>query len=233
MAAHPDRAGAPRVTPGSLGGLAYLLVEGPGPPRGAIVILHGAGSRKENHLDFARLCAAAAITAIVLDQRGHGASEGALGAGALDDVAAVAGLLPAGPLFLRGSSMGGFAALAAAALVGATAVVAICPASGAQLLGGLRAGRLSFRADVAGLERVLLDADLEAAARALGPDLLLLHAEGDDRVPIAGSEKLHELAAGSTLVRVPGANHNSVQHDPALQRLALEFLLARAHPPGG
>jgi pimeloyl-ACP methyl ester carboxylesterase len=232
MAAHPDGAGAPRVTPGSLDGLAYLRVEGAGRPRGAIVILHGAGSRKENHLDFARLCAAAGLAAIVFDQRGHGASEGALGAGALDDVAAIAGLLPAGPLFLRGSSMGGFVALAAAAHAGARAVVAVCPASGAQLLAGLRAQRFDFRADVAGLERVLLDCDLDGAARALGPDLMLLHAEGDDRVPIAGSERLHEAAAGSTLVRVPGGDHNSVQHDPALQRLALDFLLARASPDG-
>jgi pimeloyl-ACP methyl ester carboxylesterase len=230
MAAHPDGAGAPRITPGSHDGLAYLRVEGAAPPRGGIVVLHGAGSRKENHLAFAELCATAAITAIVLDQRGHGASEGALGAGALDDVAAIAELLPPGPRFLGGSSMGGFVALAAAPLVGARAVVAICPASGAQLLAGLRARSFDFRADRAGLERVLLAADLDAAASALGPDLLLLHAEGDDRVPIAGSERLHELAAGSTLVRVPGGDHGSVQHDPALQRLELEFLLARAAP---
>ena len=233
MAAHPDGAGAPRVSPGSHDGLAYLRVEGTAPPRGGVVVLHGAGSRKENHLDFAELCAAAGITAIVLDQRGHGSSEGPLGAGALGDVAAIAELLPAGPRFVRGSSMGGFVALAAAPLVGARAVVAICPASGAQLLAGVRAGRLDFRADIAGLERVLLEADLDAAARALGPDLLLLHAEGDDRVPIAGSERLHGLAAGSTLVRVPGGDHHSIQHDAALQRLAVEFLLARAEPPGG
>jgi pimeloyl-ACP methyl ester carboxylesterase len=232
MAAHPDGGDASHVTPGSLGGLAYLRVEGAAPPRGGVVILHGAGSRKENHLDFARLCADAGLAAIAFDQRGHGASEGALGAGALDDVAAIAGLLPAGPLFVRGSSMGGFVALAAAQLVGARAVVAICPASGAQLLAGLRARLFDFRADVAGLERILLDADVDGAARALGPDLLLLHAEGDDRVPIAGSERLHELAAGSTLVRVPGGDHNSVQHDDALQRRALDFLLARAAPLG-
>ncbi len=230
MPAHPDGADAPRVTPGSLHGLAYLLVRGAAPSRAGIVILHGAGSRKENHLDFADRCARAGVAALVLDQRGHGASEGALGAGALDDVAAVASLLPAGPRFLRGSSMGGFVALAAAALVGARGVVAICPASGAQLLAGLRAERLHFRADRAGLERVLRAADLDGAARALGRDLMLLHAEDDDRVPIEQSAHLHALAAGSTLVRVPGGDHHSVQHDPALQARALEFLLARTPP---
>jgi pimeloyl-ACP methyl ester carboxylesterase len=213
-------------------GLAYVLVAPEAKPRGGVVILHGAGSRKENHLDFAQLCAIAGIAAIVVDQRGHGASVGALGAGALDDVAAIAALLPDGPLFLRGSSMGGFVALAAAELAGARAVVAICPASCAQLLAGLRAGRFDFRADVAGLERVLLAADLDRVARALGPDLLLLHAEGDDRVPIAQSAALHEIAAGSTFVRVPGGDHNSVQHDHARQQLALEFLLERAAPAG-
>lgn len=217
-----------RVAAGSRDGLAYVLASPAGPARGGVVVLHGAGSRKENHLDFARLCAGAGIAAIVVDQRGHGESAGDLGAGALDDVAAIATLLPAGPVFLRGSSMGGFVALAAAPLVGARAVVAICPATAPQLLAGLRAGRLSFRADAAGLERVLEVADVDAAARALGPGLMLLHAEGDDRVPIAGSAALHELAAGSTFVRVPGGDHHSVQHDAALQELALAFLLRRA-----
>ena len=224
MAGHPDVG----VTLAARDGLAYALAEPAGAPRGGVVILHGAGSRKENHLDFARLCAAAGLAAIAFDQRGHGASEGALGAGALDDVALIAGLLPPGPVFLRGSSMGGFVALAAAARAKARAVVAICPAGGAQLLDGLRAGRFDFRADEPALDELIAAVDLPAAARALGPGLMLLHAEGDDRVPIAHSAALHEHAPGSTLIRVPGGDHHSVQHDAVLQRRAVRFLLERA-----
>ncbi|HVL31728.1 MAG TPA: alpha/beta fold hydrolase [Solirubrobacteraceae bacterium] len=212
-------------------GLAYTLVEPRGDAAGGVVVLHGAGSCKENHLPFARACAAAGLAAIAFDQRGHGASDGALGAGALDDVAAIAALLPAGvPVFLRGSSMGGFVALAAARHAGARGVVAICPASPQLLLHGLRQGRLDLRADRAALEPLLASVDLDGAARALGPDLMLLHAEGDDRVPIAHSERLHALARGSRFVRVPSGDHVSVQRDARLGDEAVRFMLERCAP---
>jgi pimeloyl-ACP methyl ester carboxylesterase len=227
MSSDPGGKTVARVTMASHDGLAYALVEPGTRPCGGVVILHGAGSRKESHLDFARLCAGAGLAAIAFDQRGHGASQGALGASVIDDVAAIAGLLPAGPVFLHGSSMGAFVALAAASRVAARGVVAICPAGRAQLLGGLRAGHFDFRADVPALEAVIGAVDLGAAAQALGPDLLLLHAEGDDRVPVAPSAELHGRAAGSRFIRAPGGDHRSVQHDAALQEAALEFLLAR------
>ncbi|HEV7806788.1 MAG TPA: alpha/beta fold hydrolase [Solirubrobacteraceae bacterium] len=222
-----DDAASPRMTLGSRDGIAYVLVAPDAAPRGGVVILHGAGSRKENHLDFARLCAAAGLAAVAFDQRGHGHSVGLLGAGVLDDVAAMAALLGPGPVFLRGSSMGGFVALAAAQRVAARAVVAICPAGPAQLLAGLRARRLQFEADEPALERMLAAVDLPAAAAALGPDFMLLHAEGDVRVPVEQSAALHAHARGSSFVRVPGGDHHSVQHDHALQARALDFLLAR------
>jgi pimeloyl-ACP methyl ester carboxylesterase len=210
-------------------GLAYVLVEPEGEPRGGVVVVHGARSRKENHVDFARACAASGLAAIAFDQRGHGESEGVLGAGALDDVATIAALLPGeGPVFLRGTSLGGCVALAAAQGAGARAVVAICPASPQLLLGALRAGRFELPVDLAGLEALLGSIDLEAAAAALGPDLMLLHAEGDEVVPVAHAERLHAAAPGSRFVRVPGGHHRSVQHDAALQAQAIEFLLARA-----
>jgi pimeloyl-ACP methyl ester carboxylesterase len=209
-------------------GLAYTLVEPHHAPLGGVVILHGAGSCKENHVDFADACAARGLAAIAFDQRGHGTSEGALGASAIDDVAAIAARLPGGyPVFLRGSSMGGFVALAAAERAGARAVVAICPASRELLLAGLRDGHFDFRADRTALERVVAAVDLERAAGALGRDLMLLHAQGDERVPVAHSERLHARAAGSRFVRVPGGDHRSVQHDGALQTAAVQFLLDR------
>ena len=164
---------------GTRDGLAYLLFAPPAEPAGGVVVLHGAGSRKENHVDFALACTAAGLAAVVFDQRGHGASAGALDGRAVDDVAAMAALLPAGPVALRGSSMGGWLALAAAAGAGAAAVVAICPASGAQLAQALRERRFEFDADPAALEPLLLATDLPGAATALGPRLMLEQAEGD------------------------------------------------------
>jgi pimeloyl-ACP methyl ester carboxylesterase len=210
-------------------GLAYELTLPDGAPRGGVVVLHGAGSCKENHRDFAQLCAAAGLAAIVFDQRGHGESDGALDGRAITDVATVASLLPRDlPLFLRGSSMGGFLALAAAAPTGAAGVVAICPAGGELLLSGLREGRLDFRVDRAALEPLVAAQDLAAAARALGPRLLLVHAEGDNRVPCAHSRHLHAAAPGSRLIAVPGGDHHSAQHDPALQAAAIGFLTSFA-----
>ena len=207
-------------------GLAYELTAPQGEPRGGVVVLHGAGSRKENHRDFAWRCAAAGLAAIVFDQRGHGASQGALDGRAHEDVAAMASLLPGDvPLFLRGSSMGGFVALAAAARTRAAGVVAICPAGRDGLLGALRRQRADFRADDAALEPLIAAQDVATAARALGPRLLLVHAEGDDNVPISHSRSLHEAAPGSRLIAVPGGDHRSAQHDPALQAEAVAFLV--------
>src|SRR4051795_9522461 len=127
----------PPAEQGVRDGLAYALFLPDGEPSGGVVVIHGAGSEKENHFDFARECRAAGLAAVCFDQRGHGASEGALDGRAIDDVATVAALLPDGaPVALRGSSMGGWLALAAGAALDAAAVVAICPASSAQLPGG-------------------------------------------------------------------------------------------------
>ena len=220
---------------GTRDGLAYALFLPAGGARGeaaggGVVVLHGAGSCKENHFDFARAVRAAGLPAVVFDQRGHGASDGVLGASALDDVATAATMLPPGPVAVRGSSMGGFMALLAGARMQAAAVVAICPASGQQLARGLGDREFEFRADEEGLRALLLSADERGAAAALGERLLLLHAEGDERVPIASSRALHAAAPGSRLVAVPGGHHRSVQHDGELQALAVRFI-ARALRP--
>jgi pimeloyl-ACP methyl ester carboxylesterase len=218
---------------GTIDGLAYALYRPEGPAEGGVVVCHGANSQKENHLDFARACLAHGMAAVAFDMRGHGASGGRLDGRTVDDVATIAGLLPPGPVGLRGSSMGGWLVLAAAQAVGAAAVVAICPASGEGLLRALRAGYLDFPADVDALESVVAADDTTAAAAALGDRLLLLHAEGDEVVPVERSRELHAAAAGSTLVAVPGGHHRSVQHDPELQAVALRFLAKRLRPTRG
>ena len=216
---------------GTRDGLAYALFLPDGDAPGGVVMVHGAGSQKENQFDVARALRAAGVAAVCFDQRGHGESEGALGADALDDVAAMADAAAAGP--------GGAARLEHGRLHGPAwparawtlaAVVAICPASGELLARGLRDGRFSFRADHDGLHALLAEADEQAAAAALGERLLLMHAEGDESVPISVSRELHAGAPGSRLVAVPGGHHRSIQHDPELTAVAVRFLTRALRP---
>ncbi len=217
---------------GRIDGLAYSLWL-PATPRGdraGVVILHGAGSRKENHSDFARLAQAAGFAAICFDQRGHGESDGPMGAGAALDVAAFADRLrerlgsPA-PVAVRGSSMGGYMALVSAQLLEPAAVVAICPASSQRLRAGLAARAYSFSADVPAFERFLAANDMLEAAQSLASPLLILHAQDDESVPVAGSRELAQrVTSPCRLVVLPGGDHRSIQHDPDLQAFSLRFI---------
>ncbi|MEA2392056.1 MAG: uncharacterized protein QOK31_2165 [Solirubrobacteraceae bacterium] len=205
-------------------GLSYSLWLPRDRPAGGVLIIHGAGSSKESHHDFARACRSAGLAALAFDLRGHGESEGALGDGVLDDLAAMAARLGTRPLALRGSSMGGYLALVGAAHVGAAAVVAICPAGAEHLLRGLHDDDLGFAADRPGLERFLGAHDAGAAAEALDVPLLLMHAEGDERIPVEHSRTLGARARDVKLVVLPGGHHRSIQHDFELQGLALRFI---------
>jgi pimeloyl-ACP methyl ester carboxylesterase len=215
---------APPAEVGKTDGLAYTLWLPEGDPWAGVVIIHGAGSSKESHHDFARAARSAGLSAICFDQRGHGDSGGRLDGRALEDVATVAALLGDLPLATRGSSMGGYLAILAAERLGAAAVVAICPASSDGLWRGLRGGELDFPADVASLERFLAEHPLDVVAERLTAPLLLLHAEGDERVPVEHSRELAARAPQAKLVIVPGGHHRSVQHDAELQGLALRWL---------
>jgi uncharacterized protein len=218
-----------------LDGLAYALFLPDGEPRAGVVILHGAGSAKESHFDFARGCRADGMAALAYDARGHGRSHGRFGPGALDDVAAMVALLRehVGRVALRGSSMGGFQAIHAAARdPSLCAVVAICPASEDVLLRGLRSGEpLRFECDVPAMEAWLLEVDLFGAAARFGPEtaLLLMHARGDEQIPWTVSEQLHAAAPEpKRLLVLPGGHHRSLQHDLELQALSRRFILKAA-----
>jgi alpha-beta hydrolase superfamily lysophospholipase len=220
---------------GELDGLAYALFMPEGEPRAGVVILHGAGSAKESHFDFARGCRADGIAALAYDARGHGRSEGAFGPGAIDDALALVELLRrlAGPVALRGSSMGGFQALHAGARDEALcAVVAICPAPEELLLRGLRSEEpLRFRCDVDATRDWLAGLDINVAVRRFGPAtaLLLLHARGDEQIPWTVSEELFEAAREpKRLLVLPGGHHRSLQHDLELQAESRRFILAAA-----
>jgi len=151
---------------------------------------------------------------------------------AVSDVAAMARLLRARagnaalPLVLRGSSMGGYLALVCASAAAASAVVAICPAGAAMLRRGLAAGEFEFEADVPALDAFLAAHDATDAVSGLEVPVLLLHAEGDERVPVEHSRSLAARFRhpASRLIAVPGGHHRSVQHDPELQAASLRFI---------
>jgi alpha-beta hydrolase superfamily lysophospholipase len=218
-------------------GLAYSLWV-PESVDAGLVIVHGAGSCKESHHDFARAALGAGFATVAFDQRGHGASDGPMDGRAIDDVAMIGALLrsrvdsPALPIALRGSSMGGYLAVIAATTAGARAVIAICPASSEGLRRGLRAGGLGFDADVDALDRLLGVHDLHASVESLPVPLLLLHAEGDEQVRVEHSRELAERTGNprSRLIVVPGGHHRSVQHDPELQAISLHWLISALKP---
>ena len=215
---------------GTRDGLAYALFLPEDEPAAGVVILHGAGSAKESHFDFARLCRDSGLVALAYDARGHGRSAGALGPTAFGDALQMCDLVRqhAPVVALRGSSMGGFCAIHAAALEPeVAAVVAICPAPEARLLRGLRTGELhDFEADPA-LEGWLGSLDIYEAAAAFGEEtaLLLLHARGDEQIPYAVSEELYAAAhEPKRLIVFPGGHHRSLQHDLEVQSVSRRFI---------
>jgi uncharacterized protein len=222
---------------GTHDGLAYALFLPEREPDVGVLILHGAGSAKESHFDFARGCRADGMAALAYDARGHGRSEGSFGPSAFDDALAMAELLRefAPKVALRGSSMGGFQAIHAAAearrragAVAISAVVAICPAPEDGMLRFLRSGHeLHFSCDTVACETWLPSLDTHEAAASLGPDtaLLLMHARGDEQVPYTISESLFEAAnEPKKLLLMPGGHHRSIQHDEELQAEARKFI---------
>ena len=216
---------------GTQDGISYALFRPEGEPVGGVVLLHGAGSSKESHFDFGRLCRERGLAALAYDARGHGRSSGEFGPTAFGDALAMCDLLRshAPRVALRGSSMGGWQAIHAAALDPAiAAVVAICPAPEEILLRGVRAGTLEgFEYDTAVMDRWLSSLDVYGAAAQLGPGaaLLLLHARGDERIPYTVSEELHRAAQEpKRLLLFPGGHHRSLQHDLEVQNLSAGFI---------
>ena len=230
---------APPAPPelGMSDGLSYALFLPEGEPEAGVVILHGAGSAKESHFDFARGCRDEGMAALALDARGHGRSEGEFGPGAFDDALAMVELLRghAPRVALRGSSMGGF-----------TRHPRRRPRPRARRGGGdlprpggrpaaraaLRARPARFRCDVAATEAWLESLDLYDAvggARARHR-LLLLHARGDEQVPYTVSEELFAAAhEPKRLLLLPGGHHRSLQHDLELQAVSRRFVRKAAN----
>jgi hypothetical protein len=236
---------------GRLDGIAWCLWlpdeaarAGAAEPVPAVVILHGAGSRKENHADFARAAASHGFAALSFDNRGHGETEGELRPGVLDDMCALVRMLAARPevdrarIAARGSSMGGLLAIhLGAASDEIAAVVAICPAAEWMLAEDVR--RLAegasprpgsaleeMRVDASGLVAWLDGHDVEEAVERLdAKPLLIVHARGDETIPHSHSERLYERAADPRrLLLLEGGDHRSAQHDAEVQGETLRWL---------
>lgn len=219
---------------GNHDGRPWWLWKGSGTgPWPAMIILHGADSGKENHADFARVAAGRGWLALTYDARGHGESEDEMSPAALADVGRMASMLAArddvdaGRICVRGSSMGGWFAIHAAATIDLVkGVIAICPAGEDLLRRGIRNGTFQMRVDRDSMDAWLGEHDLADSIRELsGSPLIILHAQGDDRVPWTDSERLFSHATEPRkLLIVPGGSHRSVQHDPELQIESLRWL---------
>lgn len=226
--------------------LAGLLFLPAARPRGALLVCHGAGSRKENHGIMGEQAVAAGLAALTFDSRGHGQSPGVMDPQGWHDAVAAGELLlrasGAPWLVARGASMGGCLLLQAAharpALFGA--LVLLCPADGASLLRGLdrlEAGELeddpyaTARFDTPALRPFLERLDLVAMARAL-PRVLLAHARDDDEVPFEHSERLAAVLTPPTrLIALDEGGHHGPGRSPRIARATLSWALE--HGPAG
>jgi pimeloyl-ACP methyl ester carboxylesterase len=246
--ATPGSGGTPprRLTVASDGlRLAALLFLPAETPRGALLVCHGAGSRKENHALMGEQAAERGLAALLFDFRGHGASDGDMDAGGWHDVVAAGETLrrESGAPWLagRGSSMGGLLLLLAARARPAlcSSLVLLCPADPRSLLDGL--DRLDQglepsssdapsegRFDSASLRRFLETVDPVAAAHGL-PRVLLAHARDDAAVPFAHSERLAAVLAPPTrFIALESGGHRAPARSPEVAAATIDWVLANS-----
>jgi uncharacterized protein len=239
---------APRpVTIGRDGaGLAGRLFLPAGQSEGALLVCHGAGSRKENHEIMGEQAAAAGLAALTFDFSGHGDSGGTMGPDGWRDciVAGERLLSESGAPWLaaRGASMGGCMLLLAARARPDffRSLVLLCPADGASLLAGLdefgdgsdaaQGGppglEYGGRFDVPALRSFLEELDLVACAAGLSR-VLLAHARDDDSVPFAHSERLAAvLAPPSEFIALAEGGHHGPGRSPFVARATIDWVRA-------
>jgi uncharacterized protein len=222
-------------------------------PCPAVVVLHGAGSCKENHADFARVAKGQGFVALTFDNRGHGETEGDLGPRAVVDIGRLVRFLAERPevdeqqIALRGSSMGGLLAIHVAAVTSqAAGVIAICPAPERLLLTDVRkvangdppppdSALASMRIDAPAMAAWLEEQDVRQAVELLGAKpLMLVHARDDEVIPYRFSDELYEHAADpKRLLLLAGGDHRSAQHDTEVQGESLRWLALKMRQAKG
>jgi uncharacterized protein len=214
-------------------------------PAPGIIVCHGMGSKKETHLPYAEYLAEQGLAALAFDWRGHGESAGNLDDHVLDDVTAAIAYLSRRPevnkqrLAIRGTSMGAYMALLAAAQdERLKAVVAIATATRESLLmatAPLKAGKDAIDyAREARLQRKPLAAWLEkqdvheAVARIAPRATFFIHCKGDEVIPYQASEDLYAVAGEpAKLLLLDDGHHRFAQQDGTVHRLTMEWLRER------
>lgn len=219
-------------------------------PRPALIVAHGAGSHRGRHDPFCRAACTAGMIVLAIDFRGHGESTGELDGPAHEDILAAAGLLRSHALVdgrrvcYRGSSMGGYYGLQAATDAGLAAAVLVCPASEEVLLSGidrgdgpgeveaLRERGLALRLDADAMHEYLVRRpSLEVASRIACP-VYLLHARGDEVVPLTHTLAVAEALGGPVdLTIVVDGDHTSIQGSEHMHGLTVCWLLERMRRP--
>jgi len=223
-------------------------------PVPGLLVGHGAGSHRGRHDGFCRTACDAGFVVLAFDFRGHGQSEGVADGPLESDILAAArflrntGTVDPGLIAYRGSSMGGFYGLRAAPEAALAALVLLCPASRTVLLdavlkaeesGPAREGDLAApgdqgrdrrsepeaRWDLPRMRRYLERTEEWDATAQVSCPVLIVHARGDEVVPLDHSLALAQRFPGEvTLTILPGGHHTSAQHDRDVHRQVVHWL---------
>ncbi len=225
-----DNLGARTRLPATTGPLlaATLFVPHEIPPARlpALIVAHGAGSRRTRHQVFCAEACRAGFAVLALDFRGHGDSEGLADGPMEQDVLAAVRILRQLPevdpeaICYRGSSMGGFYGLMAAPDAGFAAMALVCPASEKEFLEALdkrdneaedygpdlqEDGGPRFptsapgeppRWDTQALRRYFQAQDSMATASRVDCPVIIVHSRADAVVPLGHSLALIQHLAG-------------------------------------
>jgi pimeloyl-ACP methyl ester carboxylesterase len=222
--------------------------------RGTVLMFHGIRDDKRGYVSLARQLAARGFRTLAVDLRGHGASSGDYLTYGLADHGDASALLDAledrgtslGPVATIGASYGGAVALQTAShdhRVRAVATIAtfanvrdLLPSYGHQMAPFLPtppqwfiSWGLATAHDRTGLD--LEASDSTVAIRTFTGPVLLQHGEDDTSIPIAHADRLAEACgARCTLIRTPGATHQTILSDGAVWSRAFDFVETSLDP---